>query len=184
MVAEDRDVRPAGRRENASLADERDHVATTKKTSARATKAASSKAGAKKAAPEKPTKLEATPKKAARRDDYDEPIGPWFDQWPPEKRVLLQQLRRLVEKTVPQARSGLKWGVPFWTLDGKQLCDLVALKHEVALGIFAPPEVFDDPQGQLSGTSNEYRVLKVDDGGEIDEASVKGWLQAAVGAAS
>ena len=126
-----------------------------------------------------------TPKKnAARRDDDDEPIGPWFDQWPPEKRVPLQQLRRLVEKTVPQATSGLKWGVPFWTLDGKQFCDLVALKHEVALGIFAPPDVFDDPQGQLSGTSNEYRVLKVKDGAEIDEASVKRWLAAAVDAAA
>ena len=85
---------------------------------------------------------------------------------------------------MPNAESGLKWGVPFWTLDGKQLCDLVTLKNEVALGIFAPPEAFDDPHGQLSGKSDEYRVLKVKDESEIDAASVKRWLEAAVAAAT
>ena len=155
-------------------------MATTKKTSAASKKAASSTSGSKNAAPGKAGGTTSTPKRAGRRDDYDEPIGPWFEQWPPEKRVPLQKLRRLVESTVPQAASGLKWGVPFWTLDGKQLCDLVALKDEVALGIFAPPEAFDDPEGQLTGTSNEYRVLKVKHEDEIDPASVKRWLEAAV----
>lgn len=133
------------------------------------------KAGGKPAAPSK---------KSARRDDYDAPIGPWFTQWPPEKRAALQKLRSIIDATVPQAQSGLRWGVPFWTLNGKQLCDLVALKHEVALGIFAPPDAFDDPDGQLSGTSNEYRVLKVTDESEINTASVKRWLLAAVAAAT
>ena len=76
----------------------------------------------------------------------------------------LEELRRLVEATVPTAESGLKWRSPFWTLDGKILCNVVALKHEVALGIYAPPEAFDDPKGQLSGRSDEYLVLKVYDG--------------------
>ncbi len=57
------------------------------------------------------------------------------------------------------------------------------LKHEVALSIYGPPEIFDDPEGQLSGTGTDYRVLKVKDGATIDEASVKRWLQAAVAAA-
>ena len=88
---------------------------------------------------DEPGTEEAAPKKAAKRADYGAPIGPWFEQLPPEKRAPLEKLRALIEATVPNAESGLKWGVPFWTLDGKQLCDLVVLKHEVALGIFAPP---------------------------------------------
>lgn len=144
------------------------------------------------AASTKATKKAAPPKKAAAkktatrkgRADYGAPIGPWFEQWPPEKRAPLEKLRAVIEATVPNAQSGLKWSVPFWTLDGKQLCDLVALKHEVALGIFAPPEAFDDPKGQLSGKSNEYRVLKVRHENEIDAASVKRWLMAAVAAAT
>jgi hypothetical protein len=137
-------------------------VATTKKTSAAAKQAA--------------------PKRAAKRADYGAPIGPWFEQWPPEKRAPLEELRRLVETTVPSAESGLKWQTPFWTIDGKILCNVVSLKREVALGIYAAPEVFDDPKGQLSGKSDEYRVLKVKDGATIDAASVKRWLEAAVAA--
>jgi hypothetical protein len=139
-------------------------------------------AGAKKPASKTPS---ATAKKrTARRADFGAPIGPWFEQWPPEKRAPLEKLRAIIDATVPEAESGLKWSVPFWTLNGKQLCDLVALKHEVALGIFAPPDVFDDPQGQLSGKSKEYRVLKVKHASEIDDASVKRWLEAAVAAQS
>ena len=64
------------------------------------------------------------------------------------------------------------------SLDGRQLCDLVALKYDVALGIFAPAEAFDDPQGQPAGKSAEYRVLEVTHDDEIDVASVKRWLKA------
>jgi hypothetical protein len=147
-------------------------VAATKKTTAASKQAAPKQAAARQTAPKRPP----------RRADFGAPIGPWFEQWPPEKRVPLEELRRLVEATVPAAASGLKWRSPFWTLDGKILCNVVALKHEVALGIYAPPEAFDDPQGQLSGRSDEYRVLKVKDGTAIDAASVRRWLTAAVAA--
>ena len=83
---------------------------------------------------------------------------------------------------MPKVESGLKWGAPFFTLDGKMLAAMGALKHCVALSIFAPPEVFVDPKGQLSGKGTDYRVLKVKDASEIDPASVKRWLKAAVAA--
>ena len=121
-------------------------------------------------------------KMPAKRDDYGAPIEGWFDEQAPEKRPALDVLRRVVDTTVPTAESGLKWGTPFWSLDGKILCNLGVLKREVALGIYAAPDVFDDPGGLLSGRSDEYRVLKVTDGDEVDEASVARWLRAAVAA--
>ena len=135
-----------------------------------------SSAAAKKTAPKKAVM-------ANKRADYGAPIGPYFEQLPPEKRAPLEKLRALVEETVPNAQSGLKWGAPFYTLDGKMLAALGTLKYEVALSIYAPPEAFDDPKGQLEGTSAEYRVLKVKHEREIDAASVKRWLKAAVAAA-
>jgi hypothetical protein len=128
----------------------------------------------------------AAPKKAAMRKgraDFGAPIGPYFEQLPPEKRAPLEKLRRLVEETVPNAESGLKWGSPFFTLDRKLLCAMGALKDEVAFSIYAPPDAFDDPKGQLQGKSAEYRVLKVKHEREIDAPSVKRWLKAAVAAA-
>ena len=64
------------------------------------------------------------------------------------------------------------------------LAALGALKSEVALSIYAPPEAFDDPKGQLEGRSASYRVLKVKHEREIDAASVRRWLKAAVAAAA
>ena len=69
-------------------------------------------------------------------------------------------------------------------------CGLIPLVHRKNTGVAAfisaqslqRPQVFDDPDGQLSGTSTEYRVLKVADGAEIDAASVTRWLLAAVAA--
>ena len=71
----------------------------TKKTTATTTRAAPNKAAAKKSAP----------RKASKRADFGAPIGPWFEQLPPEKRAPLEKLRALVEATVPNAQSGLKW---------------------------------------------------------------------------
>ena len=159
-------------RENVSPSQTEDGVAAKKQSSTTS----------KKTAPKK-----TAPKKAAmgqKRADFGTPIEPFFEQLPPEKRAPLEKLRSLIEATVPKAESGIKWGVPFYTLDGKILCNLVALKNEVAMGIYAPPEAFVDPKGQLSGKSNEYRVLKVKNEGEIDAASVKRWLKAAVAAAT
>ena len=111
----------------------------TKKTAAAKQTAVTKPAAVKKGAPKNAGAKKVTPRKAARRADYDAPIGPWFEQFPPVKRAPLEQLRALIEATVPRAQSGLRWGVPFWTLDGQQLCNLVVLKHEVALGIFLRP---------------------------------------------
>lgn len=117
-----------------------------------------------------------------RRADYGMPIGPYFEALPADKRAPLEQLRAIVEATVPEAQSSLKWGSPFYTIDGKLLCAMGALKNEVALSIYGPPEIFEDPGGLLQGKSPEYRVLKVRDGSEIDAASVARWLRAAAAA--
>ena len=130
----------------------------------------------------KPATAKGRSKMPAKRDDYGAPIGPWFDEQAPAKRPALDALRGVVEATVPTAEAGLKWGTPFWSIDDAILCNLGVLKREVALGIYAAPDVFDDPAGLLSGTSKEYRVLKVKDGDAVDEASVARWLRAAVAA--
>jgi hypothetical protein len=91
------------------------------------------------------------PRRASQNRAPDAPIGPWFEQFPPQKPAPLATLRGIVEATV-------------------------------ALGTFTPPEAFDDPEGQLSGTNDEYRVLRVKDESEIDEGRVKRRLPAAVAA--
>ena len=101
----------------------------------------------------------------------------------PDKRALLTTLRAIVAKTVPAASPVIKWGVPIYELDGKKVCALASFKDHVAINFFAPPAVLADPSKKLEGEGKTNRMLKVRSVSDIDAASIKRWLKAAVAAA-
>ncbi|TMF23823.1 MAG: DUF1801 domain-containing protein, partial [Chloroflexi bacterium] len=69
----------------------------------------------------------------------------------PDKRALLERLRALVDKAVPDATTSIKWGVPFYQRNGKNICALASFKEYVGINIFAPPDVLVDPKRRLEG---------------------------------
>lgn len=109
-------------------------------------------------------------------------IGAYFVQQPADKRVLLEKLRALAMKGVPDAEVSIKWGVPFYQRNGKNICALASFKDHVAINFFAPPSVLVDPGKKLEGSGKGSRMLKVRTAGDIDSASILRWLKAAVAA--
>jgi len=97
----------------------------------------------------------------------------------PTKRVLLERLRAIVVKTVPDATVSIKWGVPFYQRAGKNVCSLAAFKEYVGINFFAPPERLADPKGRLEGAGKVNRMLKVRTAQDIDTAAITRWLKAA-----
>ena len=97
----------------------------------------------------------------------------------PEKRALLEKLRALVTKTLPDATVALKWGVPIYQVGGKNVCALASFKEEVAINFFAKPSALADPKKKLSGAGATQRMLKVRTASDIDAASIQKWLKAA-----
>lgn len=97
----------------------------------------------------------------------------------PEKRVLLEKLRALVIKTLPDATVALKWGVPIYQVGGKNVCALASFKEEVAVNFFAKPSALADPKKKLSGAGATQRMLKVRTAKDVDAASIQKWLKAA-----
>ena len=138
---------------------------------------------AKKTARKKTAPSKSAPKMAAKRDDFGASTDRYFAQQPPEKRALLEELRALVLKGVPDAQSSLKWGVPFYQRDGKSICSLAAFKEHVGINFFAPPSVLVDPKKKLEGGGKTMRMLKVRSAEDIDSASIQRWLKATVAAA-
>ena len=106
-------------------------------------------------------------------------VDGYFARQPAEKRALLEKLRALVMKGVPDAKSLIKWGVPFFQRDGKNVCALAAFKDHVGINFFAPPEVLVDPGKKLEGSGKGNRMLKVRTPDDIDNASILRWLKAA-----
>jgi hypothetical protein len=104
----------------------------------------------------------------------------YFARQTPEKRTLLDELHILVTKTVPDADTTIKWGVPFYERNGQKVCALAAFKEYVAINFFAPPDALVDPDGKLEGAGKANRTLKVRTAEDIDRASITRWLKATV----
>jgi hypothetical protein len=106
----------------------------------------------------------------------------YFVEQPADKRASLEKLRALVMKAVPDAEVSIKWGVPFYQRNGKNVCALAAFKDHVGINFFAPPQVLLDPEKKLEGSGKGNRMLKVRSADDIDTASILRWLKATVAA--
>ena len=126
------------------------------------------------------TVKKSAPAMAAKRSDLGAPVNGYFAQQPPEKRALLEKLRALVAKGVPGADASSKWGVPFYQLQGKNVCSLAAFKEHVGINFFASPDLLVDPGKKLEGGGKSMRMLKVRRADDIDSASILRWLKATV----
>jgi hypothetical protein len=141
-------------------------------------KSATQKPGAKKAQPKSRSTM------GAPRKDFGAPVDAYFAEQPPEKRALLDKLRALVDKEVPDATATIKWGVPVYQMNGRNVCSLAAFKEHVGINFFASPDVLIDPDKKLEGGGKSMRMLKVRNAKDIDTGSIRRWLKAAVAANS
>src|SRR5712691_7645754 len=112
-------------------------TASREKTSSRELKVAAAKPSAKKTAAKKTTA-------AGGHGKAKDLAAGYFAQQPADKRALLEKLRALVMKAVPDAKVSIKWGVPFYQRNGKNVCALAAFNEHVGINFFAPPELLID----------------------------------------
>ena len=106
----------------------------------------------------------------------------YFAEQPADKAALLEKLRALVYQGVPDADVSIKWGVPFYQRNGKNVCSLAAFKDFVGINFLASPSVLMDPKKPLEGGGKTMRMLKVRSASDIDSASIVRWLKAVVAA--
>jgi len=121
-----------------------------------------------------------TNKKPARRADYGRPIDGFLAKRPPAQRALLEELRAMIHAAAPGVVETIKWGMPFYLLDGKRVAATPAFKAHVQILFFAPSDSLRDPDQLLEGTSADGRHLKLRDGDPLPRAQVRAWLAQAV----
>src|SRR5438445_12100274 len=78
------------------------------------------------------------PQKRAKPDGSGASVESYFAQQPPDKRALLSKIRGLVEKAAPDAVPMIKWGVPIYAQNGRNICALATFKDHVGLNFYAP----------------------------------------------
>jgi hypothetical protein len=143
-------------------------------------KAMASRRGSSRKAPPGKTGARRTARvRPGSRSDLGAPIDGFFARHPPHLRVILEKLRGLVEEAVPDAESSLKWGMPWFTVEGRRMCALTGHKAHVNLVLCGRAEAFDDPQGRLAGSGEAGRHLKLTSLGDLPVRAVRRWLRTA-----
>ena len=61
---------------------------------------------------------------------------------------ILKHLRELVHKACPEASETIKWGTPFFEINGSILCNMAAFKQHCSFGFWNAP-LLKDPAGVL-----------------------------------
>jgi len=144
---------------------------------------AKAKAKAKTAARPMAAKTSSPAARWGQRADLGAPIDGFFARQPPELRAILEALRAEVERAAPEAVGAIKWGMPFYTVDGEMMCALAAHKSHVNLILAGAPGTFVDPEGRLEGEGKTGKHLKLRALAELPRAEVRGWIQTAAATA-
>lgn len=141
--------------------------ATTEKTSSKRVKSSSA------------TAKKTSAKVAPRRADFGAPIDEFFEKRTGELRLIVDALREIIREVAPNADASIKWGMPFYTLNGETLCAIAAFKAHVNLILPGGPGTFSDPDGLLEGEGKTGQHLKVRSRKDLPDKSVRAWLKVA-----
>jgi hypothetical protein len=114
-----------------------------------------------------------------KRADLGAPVGLFFERQPPRLRPILDELRSLVEQAAPDAAASLKWGMPWYSIEGRMMCSITAHKAHVNLVLMGRPDAFPDPDGLLLGDGKGGRHLRMGSIDELPRERVRIWLETA-----
>ncbi len=115
----------------------------------------------------------------APRADFGAPVDPFFAKQPPHLRAVLEALRKLVEEAAPEATGSIKWGMPFYAVEGEMMCALTAHKSHVNLILPGPPGTYADPGGLLEGEGKTGKHFTIRALEELPREAVRRWLRTA-----
>ncbi len=82
----------------------------------------------------------------------DKRIDAYIEKAQPFAKPVLNKLRELIHKAIPEVEETIKWGMPFFEYKGP-ICNLAAFKQHAAFG-FWKYKMMNDPEGCLKDIAN------------------------------
>ena len=98
--------------------------------------------------------------------EFDPRIDEQIAKAPDYAKPILEHLRQLVHKAVPDVQEDVKWSRPFFTLNGKNLCFMAAFKRYCGFGFWSPTmPAYLESQGmpKVEGAGNLGQIASVKD---------------------
>jgi hypothetical protein len=94
-------------------------------------------------------------------------VDSYISKVDPKLRSQFQRLRSIVKKALPGASESVKWGVPYYSLDGVGVASIADYSGHVNLYLMQGAELSSD---LLEGTGKGMRHITVKTLAEIKEA--------------
>ncbi|WP_336959369.1 YdeI/OmpD-associated family protein [Sphingobium aquiterrae] len=95
----------------------------------------------------------------ATRPGHDPRVDAYIARQADFARPILTHLRGLVHATCPEAGEAIKWSMPFFTLDGRNLCNMAGFKAHVAFGFWENAMAKDARQVGEDGAMGQFGRL-------------------------
>ena len=118
------------------------------------------------------------------RKDLGAPVDGFFARQPPHLAPILAHLRAMIAEAAPAATGAIKWGMPWYAVDGNLMCAVAAFKSHVNLILPGPPGTYADPGGLLEGDGKTGKHLKLRALADLPAPAVRGWLRTAAARAA
>jgi hypothetical protein len=90
---------------------------------------------------------------------------------------LVTRLREIIKEAVPGVQESIKWGRPFFDMNGP-ICYIVAHSKSVNFGFWRGVEL-QDPQELMEGTGEKMRHIKLQSKEQIDKGAFMEFLKQA-----
>lgn len=120
------------------------------------------------------------PTKHGRRADLGAPADGYFAKIQPETlNAVAGKLRAIVRAAAPKASESIKWGMPFYELNG-MLGYIRARPTYITLGFYHQGVHLPDAKGRLEGSGENMRHVKVSSLEAVDVKLFKSWVRQAV----
>lgn len=113
-----------------------------------------------------------------QRADYGNKAAGWFAALDGSIAPLAEDLRALIQKTVPEATECIKWGTPNYEKDGG-ICSIRSGKGFVALQFGPIGTSLEDPDGLLEGTGKAMRHVKIRAKTDLKKQLFTSWIKQA-----
>lgn len=75
-------------------------------------------------------------------------VEAYIASFPPEIQILLEQVRKTIQAAVPEATEAIKYAMPTYVLNGKNLVHFAAFKNHI--GFYATPSGHEEFKEALS----------------------------------
>ena len=92
----------------------------------------------------------------------DPRIDAYIDKAQPFAQDILRHLRGLVHQAVPDTEEAIKWGMPHFTINGKNLAGMAAFKAHASFGIWPTLEE-DAPAKEREGMGSFGKLTSIAD---------------------